>query len=462
MIFRKCSIGGKMYNGDATEEEEEDTSSVAKKSAALVSGDKSPPPSYTIGKRDKIPLDSDIPMDDLRSSGSSTAAYQPTSGGATRPLKTDEDPNAPADTAEAPPKVKHRFRDAELTNDLLSSINADPNSEGAAHARQLNGFFTVLALCHTVLTNLDPVTGHVEYKAQSPDEAALVQAAADMGYVFKGREREVLYLQTPFQNVGGVSSVEGGECEELGYGRRSSETTEAGGNGSGAPGTATATAADGTLERYELLNILEFTSARKRMSVVLRKLDGDDGRLFLLTKGADNVIFERLKEGANEDLKATTEKHLDEFASQGLRTLTLAYRVVSGVFHPFFFRRRVGSFFVFCFDAEAEYQPWSERYHEATVSTDDRDAKIEAVADELERDLRLLGATAIEDRLQDGVPEAIADLKHAGIKVWVATGDKLETAIGVYPAAFNPCMIVRNLMLMMVCLFFFSWDSYRP
>ena len=87
---------------------------------------------------------------------------------------------------------------------------------------------------------------------------------------------------------------------------------------------------------------------------------------------------------------------------------------------------------IFLLDAEAEYQPWSERYHEATVARDDRDARVEAVADELERDLRLLGATAIEDRLQDGVPEAIADLKHAGIKVWVATGDKLETAIGVY------------------------------
>ena len=351
MVFRKCSIGGKMYNGDGTEnmeEEEADTSSIAKKPAAHVSGDKSPPPAYTAGKRDRMNLDTDIPLDEIRSSGSSTAAYHPTSGGSTKPVRSNDDPSALPKTPVVPPRVKHRFRDAELTNDLLSSIHADPNSEGAAHARQLNGFFTVLALCHTVLTNLDPETGHVEYKAQSPDEAALVQAAADMGYVFKGREREVLYLQTPFQNVGGVSSVEGGEGEELGYTRRSSDTTETtGGNGGGVPGTATAT--DGTLERYELLNILEFTSARKRMSVVLRKLDSDDGRLFLLTKGADNVIFERLKEGANEDLKATTEKHLDEFASQGLRTLTLAYRVVSGAFSSlFFFRRYVGSSCALC------------------------------------------------------------------------------------------------------------------
>lgn len=61
---------------------------------------------------------------------------------------------------------------------------------------------------------------------------------------------------------------------------------------------------------------------------------------------------------------------------------------------------------------------------------ENREEKIEAVSDELERDLRLLGATAIEDKLQDGVPETIADLKRAGIKIWVATGDKLETAIG--------------------------------
>jgi len=76
------------------------------------------------------------------------------------------------------------------------------------------------------------------------------------------------------------------------------------------------------------------------------------------------------------------------------------------------------------------------------VAIEDREGKIEAVSDEMERNLRLLGATAIEDRLQDGVPEAIADLKRAGIKIWVATGDKLETAIGellsVIPL-FSPC-----------------------
>jgi phospholipid-translocating ATPase len=79
---------------------------------------------------------------------------------------------------------------------------------------------------------------------------------------------------------------------------------------------------------------------------------------------------------------------------------------------------------------EEEYDGWIQKYRDATVAMDDREGKIEAASNEIEQDLRLLGATAIEDRLQDGVPETIEDLKIAGIKIWVATGDKLETAIG--------------------------------
>ena len=86
----------------------------------------------------------------------------------------------------------------------------------------------------------------------------------------------------------------------------------------------------GRAERHVPLRMLEFTSARKRMSVVLRKLDDEDGRLFLFTKGADNVIFERLRAGS-DDLKAATEEHLSEFARHGLRTLTLAYKVIRGM-----------------------------------------------------------------------------------------------------------------------------------
>ncbi|KAG0701783.1 hypothetical protein DFH29DRAFT_1079916 [Suillus ampliporus] len=331
MVFRECSIAGTAYHGDPDEDEDEDF----KKSKG------------TEAVRDT----------------SNDSSFASTSA---REVSSDQRPVLSAADAigvKLSSGVLKHFRDEKLSQDLARAVEAEPDSENAAQARSLNGFFSVLALCHTVLTAVDPATGAIEYKAQSPDEAALVQAAADVGFIFRGRAKEILLLQTPFSKE---------------------------------------------IERYELLNILEFTSARKRMSVIIRRLDQEDGRLFLLTKGADNVIFERLKAGG-DDLKRTTEGHLEDFANAGLRTLTLAYKVIQ----------------------DDEYESWAERYHEATTALDDREDKIEVVCDEMERELRLLGATAIEDRLQDGVPETIADLKIAGIKVWVATGDKLETAIAI-------------------------------
>jgi len=79
---------------------------------------------------------------------------------------------------------------------------------------------------------------------------------------------------------------------------------------------------------------------------------------------------------------------------------------------------------------EEEYSIWNADYRNAQTQLENRDEHIEDVSSRIEQHLSLLGATAIEDKLQDGVPETIADLKRAGIKVWVATGDKLETAIG--------------------------------
>jgi phospholipid-translocating ATPase len=263
MIFRRCSIGGKIYSGDSASPES--TNSEVK---AQMETNK------------KVPKSSDIRPSSVLSSTATGSGGKSANDEATVPKPLEED------GVNLSKKVTIHFSDATLKEDLEDAISADPSSENASHARLLNGFFTVLALCHTVLTSVDPKTGEIEYKAQSPDEAALVQAAADVGFIFRGREREVLRLQTPFSE----------EAEE-----------------------------------YELLNILEFTSARKRMSVVLRKMDAEDERLFLLTKGADSVIFERLKPGGDE-LKVITEMHLDEFASEGFRTLTLAYKIIQGEF----------------------------------------------------------------------------------------------------------------------------------
>ncbi|KAI0766330.1 phospholipid-translocating P-type ATPase [Trametes elegans] len=341
MVFRQCTVGGRVYKGDEIGSDITAVGAIPEESHPADS------------KADVRTSSIASPAKDSSASTSTDATPDPLSAGAVKKAE----------------HVLAHFHDSNLADDIAAAQQAVAGSVEDRHGHMLNGFWTVLALCHTALVSVDPGTGAIQYKAQSPDEAALVQAAADVGFVFRGRDREVLTLQTPFARAGGK------------------------------------------YERYELLNILEFTSARKRMSVIIRKLDEDgedDGKLYLLSKGADNVIMERLSKG-QDALVATTEDHLAEFASEGLRTLTLAYKVVP----------------------EEQYQAWSKRYYEATVSLDNREDKIEAVSDEIEHDLSLLGATAIEDRLQDGVPETIADLKEAGIKVWVLTGDKLETAIAI-------------------------------
>lgn len=214
--------------------------------------------------------------------------------------------------------------------------------------QDVHSFFRLLALCHTVMP--EEKHGKIEYQAQSPDEAALVSAARNFGFVFKERSPNSITIEVM-----------------------------------------------GKKEIYELLCILDFNNVRKRMSVILRK----DGQLRLYCKGADNVIYERLKKDS-EDIMAKTLDHLNKFAGEGLRTLCLSVRDLD----------------------ESFFNNWKQRHQEAALSQENRDDKLDAIYEEIEKDMSLLGATAIEDKLQDGVPQTIANLGVAGIKLWVLTGDK--------------------------------------
>lgn len=163
----------------------------------------------------------------------------------------------------------------------------------------------------------------------------------------------------------------------------------------------------GRVEEYELLAALEFDSTRKRMSVILRC---PDGRARVYCKGADAVIFERLAAPSREAVIATANRHLHTFAVEGLRTLCLAVGEV----------------------AESRLESWLARYRLALgSSTTDREAVQARLADEMERDLTFVGTTAVEDRLQDGVPATLRALERAGVRVWMMTGDKLETALNI-------------------------------
>jgi len=161
---------------------------------------------------------------------------------------------------------------------------------------------------------------------------------------------------------------------------------------------------NGSKFRYELLDILEFTSDRKRMSVVVK--DGQTGKIHLLSKGADEAILPRAYPG--QQIQRYLEA-VEMYSQLGLRTLCLGWRDLE----------------------EDEYKEWSRNFQEASCSLDNRESKIAEVCQGLERDLYILGVTAIEDRLQDGVAETIKLLRNAGINVWMLTGDKQNTAIQI-------------------------------
>uniref|UniRef100_A0A2K5EZV5 Phospholipid-transporting ATPase n=1 Tax=Aotus nancymaae TaxID=37293 RepID=A0A2K5EZV5_AOTNA len=158
----------------------------------------------------------------------------------------------------------------------------------------------------------------------------------------------------------------------------------------------------GTERTYNVLAILDFNSDRKRMSIIVRT---PEGNIKLYCKGADTVIYERLHR--MNPTKQETQDALDVFANETLRTLCLCYKEIE----------------------EKEFAEWNKKFMAASVSSTNRDEALDKVYEEIEKDLILLGATAIEDKLQDGVPETISKLAKADIKIWVLTGDKKGSSL---------------------------------
>lgn len=367
------------------------------------------------------------------------------------------------------------------TSDLVEYVRMRPHS---AFSRKAREYLLAVAICHTCLP--ETKDGRVEFQASSPDELALVRAAQELGYLVTQRTARSMTLQVPRPN---------GQNERM---------------------------------VFQILDVVEFSSARKRMSVVVRY---PDGRISVICKGADSAILPRLRlsslamQKASEVWKSTDLerelhrlseqqeprnsfggrpsltargvprdlgvgrrpapirsksfeinkltrssvdrarasaassrgvsldvsrsqfaspptthtrpvpdhldflddpviydesevftrcfRHLDDFATEGLWTMLYAQRFVS----------------------EQDYQAWKTLYDEASTSLTDRQEKIEAAGDVMEQSFDLVGATAIEDKLQKGVPETVDRLRRANIKIWMLTGDKRETAINIAHSA---------------------------
>ena len=256
--------------------------------------------------------------------------------------------------------------------ELFTFDNLEGNRRGGHPTAQvIQEFLTLLATCHTVIPEVKDEK--LVYQASSPDEAALVAGASQLKFKFTTRKPQSIFVDIA------------GETQE-----------------------------------FEVLNICEFNSTRKRMSSVIR---GPDGKIKLYCKGADTVILERLDPGA-QPYTETTLNQLEEYATEGLRTLCIAMREIP----------------------EEEYKKWVAIYDKAAATINGRGEALDKAAEIIEQNLFLLGATAIEDKLQEGVPDAIYTLQQAGIKVWVLTGDRQETAINIGLS----CRLISESMTLVV------------
>ncbi|OOF98234.1 hypothetical protein ASPCADRAFT_164638 [Aspergillus carbonarius ITEM 5010] len=391
------------------------------------------------------------------------------------------------------------------TTDMLKYIQRKPYT---VFARKAKMFILALALCHTCIPE-DDDAGNVSFQAASPDELALVMAAQELGYIVRDRQPNTLTIRT-YPN-----GPDDGPCDEV----------------------------------YEIMDVIEFSSARKRMSVVVRM---PDQRICVFCKGADSILMRLLKRAAlaqekaveierrvskrkaaeaaqvvrrnseyhnrkdsglrtsfgrpsmarrrssvtgdhvsalresidvwlrdretdggmltrgddpeyysprpsaqlgrasstwsdsgssvhdNEEEDLVEEalvvnetavfercfQHLNDFATEGLRTLLYGHRFLD----------------------DATYNSWKAAYREASTSLVDRQEKIEQVGEQIEQQLELTGATAIEDKLQHGVPEAIDKLRRANMKMWMLTGDKRETAINIG----HSCRLVKDYSTLVI------------
>ncbi|XP_061374050.1 phospholipid-transporting ATPase 1-like [Gastrolobium bilobum] len=158
--------------------------------------------------------------------------------------------------------------------------------------------------------------------------------------------------------------------------------------------------------KFNVLGMHEFDSDRKRMSVILGY---PDNSVKLFVKGADTTMFSVIDKSFNMERVKATETHIHSYSSTGLRTLVIGMRALIA----------------------SEFEQWHVAYEAANNALFGRAALLRKVSNNVENNLSILGASAIEDKLQQGVPESIESLRTAGIKVWVLTGDKQETAISI-------------------------------
>ena len=222
-------------------------------------------------------------------------------------------------------------------------------------------FWKALALCH------DCSIQNGEYIGMSPDNLELVKSASLQGFKFDVSDNNTQFLLS-YNSPDNDSKIR-------------------------------------EQQRFEKLRQIEFSSDRKRESVIVK-----EGSLFkLYIKGADSIIEERLDDSTPTEVLEKSRYFVNLFSSQGYRTLYIAMKIFK----------------------EEEWEDFSSELEQAEMDTLHKKEKLEEIHQRIESGLTLLGSTIVEDKLQDNVPEVIKDLRQADIKIWMLTGDKLSTAYNI-------------------------------
>jgi phospholipid-translocating ATPase len=253
------------------------------------------------------------------------------------------------------------------SSSLSTAANAGATRTRREIGSRVRDVVLALALCHNVTPTTEEEDGRVvnSYQASSPDEIAIVRWTETVGLRLAHRDRKSMVL----------------------------ESTETG----------------RTVVKVRILEIFPFTSEGKRMGIIVQfyeKLQPGvpalgSGEIWFYQKGADTVMGSIV--AANDWLDEETAN----MAREGLRTLVVG-------------RKRLSA---------AEYHEFSAKYQEASLAISGRESGMQAVVSRyLERDLELLGVTGVEDKLQKDVKSSLELLRNAGIKIWMLTGDKVETA----------------------------------
>ena len=216
----------------------------------------------------------------------------------------------------------------------------------------INEFWTAIAIAHEcVCTKIS------EYSGVSPDDVELVKTSYEQGFAFLQSSNDLREIR-----IGDV------------------------------------------IQSFKVLNVLNFSSDRKRMSIIIRD---KNNVIKLFSKGADCEISKRMSKNSKESpISSFTLKCVDKLSCKGYRSLMIAYKIIK----------------------EDEYIKWNDKLKNGEMDLTKKAKIVDECYDEIEQNLELIGATMVEDKLQDDVPETIKDLRMAGIKIWVLTGDKVDTA----------------------------------